>query len=132
VSRKRKNRIPGGFVIVPYVMMDTEAWKNLSGNAIKIYLEIHKRNWEGIKYGEEFIMPYGYYRDKTGISKPAFYKILKSLTEQGFLEKTEHGGLFGKASKYKSVEGWKTNNKGLQKKNQEITQPWSGVGAAIN
>ena len=134
MSRRRKNRINGGFVPVPFVMMTSEAWKKLSGNAVKIYLEIYKRNWQSINYGEEFIMPYGYYRDQTGISKPVFYRILKSLTEEGFLEKTEHGGMYGKASKYKAVERWKETNKELQKKKQYRNryQPWGGVVGTPN
>lgn len=84
-----------------------------------------------MKYTGQFIWNC-YYGKTTGISKPAFYKILKSLTEQGFLEKTEHGGLYGKASKYKMMEGWKVPNKGLQNKNQNIDQPGDGMGAVVN
>jgi len=127
--KREKRKLKGKFVPVPYVMMDSDAWKNLSGNTAKIYLEICKRNWQSKNTGMEFIIPYLYYKEKTSISKPVFYKDLKELCTNGFLERTEHGGLYKNSAKYKFSQLWTTSNKTFQNniKTKNQYEAWGGI-----
>lgn len=99
---------------MPYAMIESDAWKKLRGNSIKIYLAICKRNWQSKNTGTEFIIPYSYYKDRISVSKPVFYKSLQELCENGFLERTEPGGLYKHSSKYKFSQLWATSNKPFQ------------------
>lgn len=127
--KKKREKIKGKFVPVPYLMMDSAAWKQLSGNTIKIYLAICKRNWQSKNTGTEFIIPHSCYKNKISVSKPVFYKSLKELCENGFLEKTEYGGLYKQSSKYKFSQLWDASNKTFQNniKSQNQYMAWGGI-----
>jgi len=127
--KKKKQKIKGRFVPVPYAMIDSIAWKELSGNNVKILLEIDKRNWEAKNNGSEFIIPYSYYQSKISISKPVFYKSLKELCKWGFLEKTQPGGLLRNAAKFKFSDDWTNTNKDIvrQRTRTNAYKPQGGV-----
>lgn len=127
---KKRQKIKGRFVPVPYALIESDAWKKLSGNSIKVYLVICKCNWQSKNAGTEFIIPYSYYKDKIFVSKPVFYKSLKELCENGFLERTEYGGLYKNSSKYKFSQLWATTfNKPFQSniKLQNKNKAWAGI-----
>lgn len=114
--KRKKQRIRDGFVPVPYPMIESDSWKRLSGIIVKLYIEILKRNWKSKNDCVEFIIPYSYYKDRIPISKPVFYKSIRELVNGGFLEKTELGGLFGKAAKYKFSNEWTNTNRKIVEK----------------
>ena len=132
MSRKRykKEKIGGQFVPIPFIQINSTAWKKLSGNAVKLLIEIYKNNWPKRKTAEIFTIPCACYKE---FSDPTFYKYLDKLTKLGFLNRTEKGGLYNTPSKYTFSEEWKKTNSDFMREEKRKSdfrkrfEPWGGV-----
>jgi hypothetical protein len=92
-KRKQKNRIVGGFVPVTYEMIESEAYKKLTGAALKaLLLCMRKVKTHENRYSIEFFLTYPEAR-KQGLWDSAFARGMKQLQEVGFIECVMKGGM---------------------------------------
>jgi len=106
----RGNKGKDGFVPVPNVMIESEAWRQISGNAVKVYLIMCR-----VGYGSKLRF-YTKYNDieKTGIDRHAIKKIIAELVDCGFIEVITRGGHNGKTwnkNLYRFSDLWKSCTK---------------------
>ncbi|MCM8758450.1 MAG: hypothetical protein NC906_01575 [Candidatus Omnitrophica bacterium] len=130
--KKKRKKISGGFVPVLNIMIDSEAFKELSGIAFKLYIYIAKFYWKQKSTNTEFSIPYSRFR--TLMSKPTFYKCLRELVARGFLEAVEKGGLMQNPNKYIFSDKYQeTNQKLVQQRKERQSKkvirsgPWGGI-----
>ncbi len=116
---KRRNINPTGrneteqFVKVPYAMAQSEAWRSLSGPAIKVWFGLRTR-YNGRNNGKLSLS-----LDKAasllGIGKSTAHRALGELQEKGFIKLIKKGEWYGRmASEYavtdRSYDGHYTTN----------------------
>lgn len=136
-------------------MMDTEAWHYLSGNAIKVLLQLVRID-NGSRNGQ---IAYSYRRAaaETGLSAGTCLRCLKELEDKGFLRCTEKGSFSrkvqhastwrytwqawpeGKMGPSRDFEKWRADGKARVRKLKETdavsltrleTDPLPGAGIA--
>lgn len=92
--RKEQERIKGGFVPFLYSMMDSAAYKSLSGNASKAlpYFFRKVKTNGADRFTTKFEFSYKE-AQKSGFPQSSFNNILKELIEAGFIDRIEAGGL---------------------------------------
>lgn len=100
-------------VWVPYEMLDSVAFKELSAKGIQVLLRfMQKRTWnkrprKGVEYcntGLVFTYEEAQY---LGISKSRFNELIRQLVELGFIEVEHQGGAYGRDfSRYAYSERW--------------------------
>lgn len=89
MGRRTKKRYPP-FVMLERAMLDSPEWKSLTQAEMIAYIYI-KKNYNGGNNGK---IPLKYVEMK-GVCAPAtLSKALKGLIKKGWIEKTQHGGLY--------------------------------------
>ena len=79
----RTGRGDGQYVPVPYAMLKSDAWRDLSGNALKVWFEIHVR-YHGGNNGR-LTLSYAEAVDALGIGKASVKRAFDELVSHGFL-----------------------------------------------
>jgi hypothetical protein len=110
--KKTKNRINGGFVAIPFEMMDSKAFQELNGSSIKtlIFCMRKVKTYDPIdrfKFQFSFTYPEA---DKKKVGHSSFSRALKQLQALGFIDCIIKGGMRfqGKAcSEYSLSQRWK-------------------------
>ena len=127
-------KIKGGFVAIPNILIDSEIWPILPGNALKIYVEACRRAW---KRTDRF--PLSHAKFKKQMAYQTFFKMRTKLLELGLIELVEGGGLFCNASLFKLSEKWKVypsvkknlerinENQEARKKIADRYKSWGGI-----
>lgn len=101
--RKKGKTISGQFVYITHKMIDSKAWKSLSGNAILVYIEImRKRNGSNDKD-----LSLTYYEMKGLLSTATVRKCFVELAEKGLIDFVRHGGLQKQCNIYAVSERWR-------------------------
>lgn len=124
MARSRKSpKIPGGFVALPNIMLDSEAWASLSSITRDVYIGF-KRDLKNDHQAEVSLTLVQ--AKKRGIcqSPSTFLKAKQELVEKGFLDPCEPGGLNQKAV-FELSNRWKL----YQTKRFEIIAYKPGVGS---
>ena len=106
-KKPNDNGIEGGFVFLPWKVLNSEAYKNLSGSAAKMlpYFLGKLRgkqlsNWkEPRRYLETFTFSYPE-AERYGCTRKTFSRVIEELEDAGFIKCVEHGGLRGKGKGY--------------------------------
>ena len=93
----------GQYVPLPYSMLKSPAWRSLSGNATKVWLEIRRRFNGGNNGRLSLSLNEGSHL--LGIDKATVFRALTELEEKGFLEMTERGQWYGhKATLWRTID----------------------------
>ena len=94
------------FVKMPWDMIDSPAFRNLSPTAVWLFI-MFRRQWrrDGKKGRETYTLPFNHVNFRIG--QTAFSAAVEALIAGGFLERIERGGLFGKAAKFGPSERWR-------------------------
>jgi len=74
--------------MLPRKTLNSDEWKNLSPSAKLVYISI-KKNFNGSNNGK---ISFKY--SESDFAPATTSKALKELIENGWIEKTQHGGLF--------------------------------------
>jgi hypothetical protein len=97
--KSRGERIVGGFVPLPNFMIHKPAWRSLSGNAVRVFVELHSR-FNGYNNGDLSLSLEEGAR-LLGIGKATMQRSLRELMEKGFIRMTDRGRWHGrKAATY--------------------------------
>ena len=89
-NKTGRSKYPDGqYISLPYYYLRSDAWRGLSGNSVRVYLELHMR-YNGKNNGNLFI---GMDRiaSNLGISKSTVCKSFKELEEKGWIVKVKDG-----------------------------------------
>lgn len=110
----------GQFVLLPYRLLKSDAWRSLSGGSIKVYLELHTR-FNGKNNGQLFVSLDNAAK-ALGLSKSTVQRAFQELEEHGFIVKTTAGSWYkGKATE------WRLTTQTY--KNQSKTDDWKNFTA---
>lgn len=99
----KKNKIQGQYYALTYQKFDSPAWQSLSGNTIKVYLQLmRKRNGNNDRD-----LSLTYNEMKGRISSATFRKHLIELVEKGFIDMVRQGGIMKQCNIFGVSERWK-------------------------
>ena len=102
MRRTKRSRIGGQFVPLSYKLIDSPAWKELSGNAQSVYIKLMRQR-NGFN-DRNLKLPYS----QVKLSPATTAKTLRRLEVVGLIDVVQHGGLFQKCSVYALSERWRT------------------------
>lgn len=103
VNAKGRNSGEGQYLTLSYNMARSEAFRSLSGTAIKVWIEI-RSSYNGNNNGKLFLSLTDAAK-RLGISKSTASRAFKELEEKGFLKLTRKGFFTGRqASEYISTD----------------------------
>lgn len=111
-KRKKQNRIQGGFVAITYEMINSKAYRELNGAALKaLIICMRKVKTYDLydRYKFQFSLTYPEAK-KQGLWHSAFNRGMKQLQKVGFIDVVMRGGMRfqGKAcSLYRLSRRWK-------------------------
>ena len=87
-------------------MIKSQAYKNLTNPERTAYVLLKA---QCCKAGQnEVIFPYSHALEY--MDRHTFSRAIKQLMKEGFIEKSQHGGLFRKTNIYTFTEAWKRKN----------------------
>ena len=94
VDAKGRNKGDGQYVNLPYSLLNSEAWRTLSGAAIKVFLELRSR-FHGGNNGK---LPLSLQEaaDLLGLGKATVLRAFDQLEERGLIVSTKRGQWYGR------------------------------------
>jgi len=97
---KSNRKSEGQYAPLPYPMLRSDAWRSLSGPAVKVLLELHTR-FNGGNNGQ-LHLSMNEASNLLGIGKSSVQRAFRELEEKGFLALTRQGSWYHrKASEYR-------------------------------
>lgn len=101
MSRRRRKRVNATgrndtqqFVPLPYVMLRSPAWRDLSGGAVKLFLELRSR-YNGGNNGD-LSLSHDEAARLLGLSKSTVHRAYAELADHGFIRKVRQGQWYGR------------------------------------
>lgn len=114
VNSTGRSKTDGQYWSVPFKMIQSLAWRSLSGPALKVYMELRTRYWGAASNGKCH-MSLDEAVELLGIGKATANRAFKELQQKGFIVKTKQGHWYGRmANEYaftdKSLNGCMPTN----------------------
>ena len=117
VDQKGRSKGEGQYALLPYALLHSMAWRSLSGQAVKVFLELRTR-FHGANNGQ-LILSLDEAARLLGLGKATVQRALVELQDKGFVICTRKGQWYGRlastwATTDKPVDGssavqsWKT------------------------
>ena len=107
-SRKRgEKRSEGQYVPLPYAQLKSAAWRSLSGNAVRLWLELHTR-FNGGNNGR-LTLSYAEAADILGMGKASVQRAYQELVEHGFVALEKEGNWY-----HRRAHEWRLTTKPMQ------------------
>jgi hypothetical protein len=97
----------GQYVALPYAMLKSPAWRSLSGNAVRVWFELHTRYNGGNNGAVRLSMTEA--SETLSISKATAHRAFKELQEKGFLVLAKEGNWY-----HRQAHEWRLTNKSMQ------------------
>ncbi|UTS79399.1 helix-turn-helix domain-containing protein [Phaeobacter piscinae] len=91
---KSKRREEGQYLPLPYSQLRSDAWRSLSGSAVRLWLELHAR-YNGGNNGR-FTLSYAEAGEILGMGKATVQRAYAQLVEVGFLALEKEGNWYGR------------------------------------
>ena len=120
VNRRRGKRSDDGqYVTIPYAMLKSTAWRSLSGNAVRLWFELHTR-FHGGSNGQ-LPLSFAAARELLGVGKASVQRACRELEERGFLVLEEEGNWYNRRA-----HRWRLTTKPMQraKGKESATNDW--------
>lgn len=116
---KSNRKSEGQYLPLPYAQLKSDAWRSLSGSAVKLWLELHTR-YNGGNNGK-LTLSYAEAGKALGMGKATVQRAYGELVDKGFLV-LEHGGNWYS----RRAHEWRLTTKPTQraKGNEPATQDW--------
>lgn len=109
--RKRE----GQYLPLPYAQLKSEAWRSLSGAAVRLWLELHTR-FNGSNNGA-LTLSYAEAGAMLGMGKATVQRAYKELVEHGFLALEKEGNWY-----HRKAHEWRLTTKPTQRaKGRELS-----------
>lgn len=91
---KSNRKSEGQFLPLPYSQIKSLAWRSLSGNAVRLWLEIHTR-FNGSNNGR-LTLSFAEAADTLGLGKASIQRAYRELEEKGFLALEKRGNWYSR------------------------------------
>ena len=116
-SSKRRNE--GQYVPLPYAQLKSPAWRDLSGNAVRLWLELHTR-FNGGNNGK-LTLSYAEAGEILGMGKATVQRAYDELVAHGFLAREKQGNWY-----HRRAHEWRLTTKSVQAVSGKIsaTNDW--------
>lgn len=116
-SNKRKGE--GQYAPLPYGMLKSDAWRDLSGSAVKLFLELHTR-FNGSNNGN-VRLSYEEAAEALGMGKATVHRAYRDLVVKGFLVLENEGNFY-----HRQAHEWRLTTKPTQgaKGRKDATNEW--------
>lgn len=111
---KAKRRSEGQYLPLSYAQLKSEAWRNLSGSAVRVYLELHTR-YNGGNNGS-ITLSYAEAAAALGLGKATVQRAYKELVEHGFLALENEGNWY-----HRKAHEWRLTTKPMQGARGKVT-----------
>lgn len=93
-NKKGRNEGEGQYAVFSYPMLQSPAWRSLSGPAVKVFLELRSR-YNGSNNGR-LTLSLDEAKRLLGIGKTTAKRALDELAVKGFIVETKHGAWYGR------------------------------------
>jgi DNA-binding MarR family transcriptional regulator len=103
MTKKKTNKLDYKFVPVPVEVLGSKAWEQLTNAARVAYLHIRMR-W---CFNREQPVAVSYTAMERIMERKTFSKALKKLEANGFIEKSQTGGLFRRRNYFDMSQEWR-------------------------
>lgn len=90
---KSHRKTEGQYAPLPYALLRSQAWRGLSGNAVKLFLELHAR-FNGSNNGR-LTLSYREAAEALGMGKASVKRAYGQLVAHGFLVLEREGNWYG-------------------------------------
>lgn len=120
MGRSKRQKEEGQYVNLPYFQLRSEAWRSLSGAAVKVWLELHTR-FKGTNNGRLFLS-LNEAAESLGMGKATVQRAYVELEAKGFIVKTRAGNWY-----QRQAHEWRLTTKPTQKakgKREPPTHDW--------
>ena len=116
---KSKRHKEGPYVPLPYAQLKSPAWRHLSGQAVKLWLELHTR-FNGGNNGQ-LRLSYAEAGETLGMGKATVQRAYDELVAHGFIVLEKEGNSY-----HRRAHEWRLTTKPVQKpKGKEMaTNEW--------
>lgn len=101
---KPKRKIEGQFIPLIHRMIDSPAWQCLSGNSIKVYIQLMRKH--NGNNDDDLSLTFKEMKDR--LSPATFSKCITDLVEHGFIDVIRPGGLQKQCNIFGRSERWKS------------------------
>lgn len=117
--RKGKRSDDGQYVNMPYAMLKSTAWRSLSGNAVRLWFELHTR-FNGGNNGQ-LSLSLNEAVELLGMGKATVQRAFQELEDRGFLALEEKGNWY-----HRRAHRWRLTTKPMQraKGKESATNEW--------
>jgi len=106
VDRKGRSKTQGRFLALPHHMTGSAAWRSLSGNSVKVFVELARR-YDGKNNGR-IAMSLEQAAKALGIGKQTVQRSLAELAAKGFIMKTARGDFYSRMAATYRLTLWTT------------------------
>jgi predicted transcriptional regulator len=115
----RKKAGEGQYAPLPYGLLKSDAWRNLSGAAVKIFLELHTR-FNGSNNGT-LRLSYAEAAEALGMGKATVQRGFQDLQDKGFVVLVQKGNWY-----HRQAHEWRITIKPMQrvKGKEAATNDW--------
>jgi len=116
---KSKRTSEGQYVPLPYAQLKSDAWRSLSGNAVRVWLELHTR-YHGGNNGK-LTLSYAEAGETLGMGKATVQRAYGELVAKGFLVLEHEGNWYNRRA-----HEWRLTTKPMHRpKGRELpTNDW--------
>ena len=105
---RSKQKSEGQYLPLPYALLRSEAWRSLSGAAVRLWLELHTR-FNGSNNGT-LTLSYAEAGEALGMGKATVQRAYKELVEHGFLVLEKEGNWY-----HRKTREWRLTTKPTQR-----------------
>ncbi len=118
-SPKGKRSDEGQYVPLPYAMIKSQAWRSLSGPAVKLWLELHTR-FNGSNNGK-LVLSMNEAAEILGLGKATVQRAFEDLQDKGFLVLEQEGNWY-----HRQAHEWRLTTKPTQTRSvkKAATNDW--------
>jgi len=103
MGRRKTNKIDFKFLPFPVEVLGSKTWAKLTNAARTAYLHIRERWW----FDRQKPVSVTYDAMERFMGRRTFSAALKQLETNGFIEKSQTGGLFRRRNYFDMSEGWR-------------------------
>jgi hypothetical protein len=116
---KSKRTSEGQYLPLSYAQLKSDAWRSLSGSAVRLWLELHTR-YNGGNNGA-LMLSYAEAGETLGMGKATVQRAYAELVAKGFLVLEREGNWY-----HRRAHEWRLTTKAMQKAKGKVlaTQDW--------
>lgn len=108
MGKSKRKHHEGQYAPLPYALLKSDAWRSLSGAAVKVFLELHTR-FNGSNNGK-LTLSYAEAAEALGMGKATVQRAYAELVEKGLVVLEREGNWY-----HRQAHEWRLTIKSVQK-----------------